>query len=91
MALESIAVSWARGDPIVVGRPRGSAENIGVFGEYSLEELMGQSVDTISTFLAAHEDELGLKDFQDMLEWEQIHRKRSTLIKGLKALIGGEE
>jgi hypothetical protein len=56
-----------------------------------VEELMGQSVDTISTFLAAHEDELGLKDFQDMLEWEQIHRKRSTLIKGLKALIGGEE
>lgn len=67
------------------------AENVGVFSEYSLEELMGQSVKAIDTFLAAHEDEPGLKDYQDMLEWEQTHKKRATVVKGLQALIGGDE
>jgi hypothetical protein len=84
----------ARG--LVVGgrqyaKPAVPVENVGVFGEYSLEELMGQSVKVIDTFLAAHEDELGIKDYQDMLEWEQTHKKRATVVKGLQALIGGDE
>jgi hypothetical protein len=72
-------------------KPVEPVENVGVFGEYSLEELMGQPVKAIDTFLAAHEDELGLKDYQDMLEWEQTHKKRSTVVKGLRVLTGGGE
>jgi hypothetical protein len=64
------------------------AENVGVFGEYDLESLMKENVDTILVFVAAHQDELGIKDFQDMLVWEEAHKKRSTIIRGLQALIG---
>jgi hypothetical protein len=42
----------------------------------------------ISTFLAAHEDELGINDYQRMLEWEIAYKKRSTVVKALKQLIG---
>ena len=59
---------------------------VGVFGEYTLEELMAAPVKDIETFLAAHE--LGLKEYQDMLAYELAHKNRATLVKGLQALIG---
>jgi hypothetical protein len=64
---------------------------IGATDDYDLEELMGGSAKQINAFLAAHQDELGLKDYQDMLEWEQTHKKRATVVKRLQVLIGGDE
>jgi hypothetical protein len=77
---------------VVGGRQHAKpATSVGVFGEYDLEELMNGPVKQINAFLAAHEDELGLKDYGDMLEFEQSHKNRATVVKGLQALIGGDE
>jgi hypothetical protein len=43
-----------------------------------------------ATLILAHEDDLGLNDYQAMLDHELAGKKRSTVIAGLQALIGGE-
>ena len=60
-----------------------------IFEEYNLDELMSRSAKVISDFIAAHEDELGLSDFQAMLDREMAGKKRSTVIAGLQAHLGG--
>jgi hypothetical protein len=39
-------------------------------------------------FLAAHEDELGIKDYEAMLEHEMAGKKRKSVSGGLQALVG---
>ena len=52
--------------------------------EYDLTE--------IQAFIAAHEDDLFEANYPAMLEAELVMRKpRGTVVKGLKALIGGGE
>jgi hypothetical protein len=58
---------------------------VGVFDEYNLDELMGRSAKIISDFIVTHEDELGLNDYQAMLDRELAGKKRSTVIAGLQA------
>jgi hypothetical protein len=49
---------------VVGGRPAVTLPvAVGVFSEYSLEELMSANTQTLSTFLAAHEDELGTNHY----------------------------
>ncbi len=53
--------------------------------------LMGKSMKEVETFLAAREDELGIKDYEAILALEEAKKKpRARVMKGLKALIGEE-
>jgi hypothetical protein len=63
---------------------------VGVFEEHNLDELMGHSAKVISDFIAAHQDELALNDYQAMLDYELAGKKRVTVIAGLQAHLGGE-
>ena len=56
-----------------------------VIADYTLEELMGRSVKDIETFLGEHE--LGVEEYEDMLAYELAHKNRTTVVKGLKALV----
>ena len=50
-----------------------------------------RAVTEIQAFVTAHEDELFEADYRAMLEFELARKKpRSTVVKGLKALIGEE-
>jgi hypothetical protein len=52
---------------------------------YDLEDLMGQSVATITTFVNEHKEKLTTVDYSGMLAYEQTHKRRSSVIK----LLGG--
>ncbi len=69
-------------------QPPAAKQAVGVFEEYNLDELMSRSAKIISDFLAAHEDELGLNDYQAMLDRELAGKKRATVIAGLRAHLG---
>ena len=51
------------------------------------EELVKLSVNDLSAWLADHEEELGIKDYEAILAAEEAGKKRSSVVKGLKALI----
>jgi hypothetical protein len=64
---------------------------IGAADDYGPEELMSGSVKDIEAFLASREDELCGADYRALLEYEQAKKRpRSTLVRGLQALIGEE-
>lgn len=58
-------------------------------GNYGSTTWESQSVKVINDFLAMHEDELGTRDYEAMLEYELGKKKpRTTVVRELKALIG---
>jgi hypothetical protein len=52
---------------------------------------MDGSAKEIRAFLATHDDELFEADYQAMLEWEQGHKNRKSIVRALRAAIGEDE
>ena len=45
------------------------------------------SVNDLSAWLADHEEELGIRDYEAVLAAEMAGKNRASVVKGLKALI----
>ncbi len=67
--------------------PPAAKKAVGIFEEFSLDELMSRSAKIISEFIVAHQDELGLNDYQAMLNRELAGKKRSSVVSALQALL----
>jgi len=76
---------------VIGGRQHHSAKDtIGVTEPVTVDDLLKLPVAEISAWLSDHEEELGIKDYEAILAKEVAGKKRSTVVKGLKALIGQE-
>jgi hypothetical protein len=71
-------------------QPPAAKKAVGALDEYNLDELMSRSAKVISDFIAAHEDKLGTKDYQAMLDRELAGKKRATVVAGLQVHLGKE-
>ncbi len=76
---------------VIGGRQHYSVPTLGATTEVIPEELIKLSVNDLSAWLADHEEELGIKDYEAILTAEVAGKNRSSVVKGLKALIGGED
>ena len=56
----------------------------------TVDDLLKLQVAEISAWLSDHEEELGIRDYEAILAREVAGKKRSTVVKGLKTLIGEE-
>jgi len=76
---------------VIGGRQHYAAQDtVGITEPVTIDELLNLPVAEISAWLADHEEELGIKDYEVILAKEVAGKKRSTVVKGLKALIGEE-
>ena len=73
---------------VIGGRQHYAA--IGVTEPVTVDELLKLPVAEISAWLADNEEELGTRDYEAILAKEVAGKKRSTVVKGLKALVGDE-
>jgi hypothetical protein len=73
---------------MVIGGRQHYAATVGITEPVTVDDLLKLPVAEISAWLADHE--LGIKDYEAILAKEVAGKKRSTVVNGLKALIGEE-
>ena len=74
---------------VIGGRAHYSApvDELGATMEVSPQEVCSWSVAEINRWLADHEEELGIVDYEAILAAEEAGKNRASVVKGLKALI----